>query len=153
MELLTLLNVFERFDPKLPIATIAATAIKAAIRPYSIAVAPSSVFNSFLIMFILVSNLFIQTPSGFLKTTAKMVLYFYIYQIVNVQMIKSWFSSNYTLFLTRARVGLNFPGSRSMTVKFNSRAGESILQCLLHIAPQPLSAQNSQHVCKHSGSL
>ena len=62
MELLTLLNVFERFDPKLPIATIAATAIKAAIRPYSIAVAPSSVFNSFLIMFILVSNLFIHTP-------------------------------------------------------------------------------------------
>ena len=82
-----------------------------------------------------------------------MVLYFYIYQIVNVQMVKSWFSSNYTLFLTRARVGLNFPVSRYMTVKFNSRAGESILQCLLHIAPHPLSAQNSQHVCQHSGSL
>jgi hypothetical protein len=50
--LFTLLKVFERLLPSPPIAVIAATAISAAIRPYSMAVAPSSFLKSFLIIFI-----------------------------------------------------------------------------------------------------
>jgi hypothetical protein len=50
--LFTVLKVFERLPPRADIAAIAATAIKAAIRPYSIAVAPSSFLKSFLIIFI-----------------------------------------------------------------------------------------------------
>ena len=47
-ELLTLVKVPDKFVPRLVIAVIAATAIKAAIRPYSIAVAPSSFLKIFL---------------------------------------------------------------------------------------------------------
>jgi hypothetical protein len=42
-------KVSDRLLPRVPIAVIAATAIKAAIRPYSIAVAPSSFLKIFLI--------------------------------------------------------------------------------------------------------
>ena len=47
----TLLNVLPKFVPRLVIAVIAATAIKAAIRPYSIAVAPSSFLKIFFKFF------------------------------------------------------------------------------------------------------
>jgi hypothetical protein len=44
------LNVLLRFVPTVPITVTAATAINAAIRPYSIAVAPSSFLRSFMML-------------------------------------------------------------------------------------------------------
>ncbi len=69
---LTLLNVVDKLVPRLLIAVIAATAIKAAIRPYSIAVAPSSFLKIFLItfMFGLQFYLFIH-PGGFFNNNRR----------------------------------------------------------------------------------
>jgi hypothetical protein len=52
--------------PSVVIAAIAATEIKAAIKPYSIAVAPFSFLKIFLIIFILILLLFIH-PGGFVN--------------------------------------------------------------------------------------
>lgn len=70
MLLPTLLKVLDKLVPRLVIAVIAATAIKAAIRPYSIAVAPSSFLNIFFRNFMSGLQFGVQNPGAFCRLKA-----------------------------------------------------------------------------------
>ena len=60
----TVLNVFDTVEPRLRIAAMAATAISAAMRPYSIAVAALLFFTNFLMKVIALSFYLFARPHG-----------------------------------------------------------------------------------------
>ena len=83
------LKVVESWLPSPCMAAIAATAISAAIRPYSMAVAPALLLRNFLMNFT-VCLLVVDPPANWLKTRAPRIYTSDYSQTVNAQYAHRW---------------------------------------------------------------